>query len=134
MYDRILIVDDSVTARMMIKRCLEIAGYENAAVLEASNGAEAIERLKNDGADLILTDLNMPQMNGKTLIRRLKCSPKFFHIPIVVISSITNTGEEEDLIAGGVAAVMRKPLSPTSFMEVIETLKAKEREEDGHAE
>lgn len=122
MFERILIVDDSVTARMMIRRCLEIAGNERAAFLEASNGNEAFERLRDSGADLILTDLNMPVMNGKNFIRRLKCSPKFTAIPIVVISSITNMGQETDLFAHGVSAVVRKPISPMSVRTALESI------------
>jgi two-component system, chemotaxis family, chemotaxis protein CheY len=123
MYNRILIVDDSVIARMMIRRCLEIAGYGHAVFFEAANGVEAIDRLKNTAVDLILTDLNMPEMGGKLLIKRLKSSPRLTSIPVIVVSSITNDSEEADLLARGVSAVIRKPIFPMMVMEAIESIK-----------
>ncbi len=120
----ILIVDDSCTARMMIRRCLEIAGYADAEFREASHGREALDLLRTHAADLVLTDLNMPEMNGRTLIRHLKSSPRFFSIPIIVISSITNDREENELRAHGVAAVIRKPLSPMTLREALETIES----------
>ncbi len=123
MFERILIVDDSVTARMMIRRCLEISGCEQANFLEASNGVEALEMLKGNTVDLILTDLNMPEMNGKSLIRRLKSSPRLTMIPVIVVSSITNDTEEADLLSKGVSAIIRKPMSPMMVMEALESIK-----------
>jgi len=124
MLKRILIVDDSCTARMMIRRCLEIAGYAEAEFREASHGREALELLRTEPVDLVLTDLNMPEMNGKTFIRRLKSSPKLFSIPVIVISSITNEREEEELRDQGVAGVIRKPMSPMAFMDVIKNVES----------
>ena len=123
MFERILIVDDSVTARMMIRRCLEISGCEQANFHEASNGVEALEMLKGNSVDLILTDLNMPEMNGKNLIRRIKSSPRLNLIPVIVVSSITNDAEEADLLSKGVAAIIRKPMSPMAVMEALESIK-----------
>ena len=122
MVKSILIVDDSCTARMMIRRCLEIAGYAEALFREASHGREALELLRRESADLVLTDLNMPEMNGKTFIRHMKSSPKLFTIPVIVISSITNEREEEELRAQGVSAVIRKPLSPMMFIDAMKTI------------
>jgi two-component system, chemotaxis family, chemotaxis protein CheY len=122
MIERILIVDDSLTARMMIRRCLEIAGFASARFREASHGREALALLKEEAADLILTDLNMPEMDGKSLIRHLKSSPRLNAIPVIVISSITNESEEEALRSRGVAAVIRKPMSPMVIMEAIHSL------------
>lgn len=124
MIERILIVDDSVTARMMIRRCLEIAGFQNARFREASHGKEALTLLRQDGADLILTDLNMPEMDGKTLIRHIKSSPRLNLTPVIVISSITTEKEEEDLLSHGVAAVIRKPMSPMVIMEAIAAIES----------
>lgn len=122
MVKNILIVDDSLTARMMIRRCLEIAGLADAQFREASNGREALQLLRTEPADLILTDLNMPEMSGRVFIRHVKSSPRLTAIPLVVISSITNEREEEDLRGDGVAAVIRKPISPMAVMEVMQTI------------
>mgnify|MGYP000859470829 CR=1 FL=1 len=123
MFENILIVDDSVTARMMIRRCLEIAGCEQANFLEASNGVEALDVLKGNRVDLVLTDLNMPEMNGKILIRRIKSSPRLNLIPVIVVSSITNDAEEADLSTKGVNAIIRKPMSPMAVMDALESIK-----------
>ena len=131
MIDRILIVDDSLTARLMIRRCLEIAGFSSARFREACHGREALAMLKEESADLILTDLNMPVMDGKTLLKLIKASPRLNAIPVIVISSITNEQEEDALRAGGVAAVIRKPMSPMVVMEAIQLIERTE-EGDGH--
>lgn len=131
MIESILIVDDSLTARLMIRRCLEIAGFDASRFREAANGREALALLREEPADLILTDLNMPEMDGKTLLRFIKASPKLNNIPVIVISSITNDAEEEALRAGGVAAIIRKPMSPMVIMEAIQSLD-KTSEGEGH--
>jgi two-component system chemotaxis response regulator CheY len=122
MVKRILIVDDSVTARMMIRRCLEIAGFPDAEFREASHGREALELLRQEPADIVFTDLNMPEMGGKAFIRHMKGSPKLNSIPIIVISSITNEREEEELRSSGVVMVIRKPLSPMAVMDAVEAV------------
>ena len=122
MIERILIVDDSITARLMIRRCLEIAGFSSANFREACHGSEALALLREEPADLILTDLNMPEMDGKTLLRHINASPRLNTIPVIVISSITNEQEEEALRAGGVAAVIRKPMSPMVIMDAISSI------------
>lgn len=122
MIERILIVDDSLTARLMIRRCLEIAGYDSTRFREASNGFEALDLLRKETADLILTDLNMPEMDGKTFLRYVKASPRLNSIPVIVISSITNGTEEEALCARGVSAVIRKPMSPMMIMDAINSI------------
>jgi two-component system, chemotaxis family, chemotaxis protein CheY len=122
MFERILIVDDSLTARMVIRRCMEISGFQNACFHEASNGLEGLNVLKENPVDLILTDLNMPEMNGRSFIRRLKVSPRLNSIPVIVISSIATGDEEADLLKSGASAVIRKPISPMSIMQAIESL------------
>lgn len=64
---RIAIVDDSGTARMFIRRCLEIAGFHEAEIIEAENGRDALEAIRLHPVDLLLTDLTMPVMDGLTL-------------------------------------------------------------------
>jgi two-component system, chemotaxis family, chemotaxis protein CheY len=122
MIERILIVDDSLTARMMIRRCLEITGFASARFREATHGREALALLQEEEADLILTDLNMPEMDGNTLIRHLKSSPRLNAIPVIVISSITTEHEEQILRSRGVDAVIHKPMSPMTIMEAIRSL------------
>ena len=77
-YENILIVDDSSTSRMIIKRCLEISGYNESTFLYAENGLEALSIIDNTKIDLILTDLNMPKMDGDNFIKKIKSYNKRF--------------------------------------------------------
>lgn len=116
---RILIVDDSSTARMFIRRCLEIAGCQNALFMEAPNGKEALAILKKETADFVVADMNMPEMDGKNLLRRIKASPKLNMLPVVIISSATNPAQEQELLALGAYAVLSKPVSPPQLLSAI---------------
>ncbi len=108
---RVLIVDDSSTARSLIKKSLDICGLTASRFLEANNGKEALDILKNEAVDLVLTDVNMPEMDGFNLLRRIKSSPKLFDVPVVVITSLKNRTAEQILKKEQAAAVLGKPLS-----------------------
>ena len=120
--NKILIVDDSKTSRMMVRRCLEIAGITDAEITEAEHGRDALEQLQAAPVDLVLTDLNMPEMDGETLIRHVKASPKLTGIPIIVISSAAHEGNVEKLKSHGAAAVINKPMSPTAISDAMAAL------------
>ncbi len=117
---RILIVDDSAIARSIIKRSLEICGFDETEALEAGNGNEAMETLKNEQVDIVFTDLNMPDMNGEQLLKRIKSSPKLFEIPVVIITSMKNPAKEKKLISEHAAAVLSKPLALPLLRQVLE--------------
>jgi len=118
--NQILIVDDSAMARALIKRCLEICGFENLEVSEAVNGESALEILKEKSFDIVFSDQNMPKLDGEGLLRRIKSSPKLNHIPVVIISSKTNSATERKLIADHAEAVLSKPLSIPLLNNVLE--------------
>jgi len=119
MFQTIIIADDSATARMFVKRCLAIAGYDFAAILEANDGREALELAKTSKADLLITDLNMPVMDGQSLLKRIKSSPKLSDLDVLVISSLCNPAKEAELKQLGAFAVLSKPITPTKLMEVL---------------
>jgi two-component system chemotaxis response regulator CheY len=118
-FSRILIVDDSATSRMIIRRCFEIAGFRQAQFFEAEDGVVAISFLKTNKVDLVLSDLRMPKMDGTTFIRKLKMSEETRAIPVVVISSMSNDLLEAELLKSGVKAVIRKPISPAKVAEAV---------------
>ncbi|MCB0281025.1 MAG: response regulator [Calditrichae bacterium] len=118
--NQVLIVDDSSMARTLIKRSLEICGFENMEISEAPNGKEALDIMKNKPFDLVFTDLNMPVLDGEGLLKRIKSSPKLNHIPVVIISSKTNSATERKLIADHAQAVLSKPLSIPELNSVLE--------------
>jgi len=117
MFNRVLIVDDSAVARKMIKRSLEIVGLQDSDFTEAGNGVEALEFLKASEFDLVCTDLNMPEMNGTQLLKRIKSSPKLTDTPVIIISSLANASREQQLLSEHALKVFKKPLSLTEFSD-----------------
>jgi len=122
MLNTLLIVDDSLTARSYIKRCCEVAGYKDSEYLEAGNGEEALCILEKNKVDLLITDLNMPKMNGKSLIKYMKSSMRFNEIPVVVISSTADNVKKDELISNGATEVISKPLSPMVLAKIIDKI------------
>ena len=110
-----LIVDESAVARKMIKRSLEIVGLQDSDFSEAENSVEALEILKDSEFDLVCTDLNMPEMDGTQLLKRIKNSPKLTDTPVIIISSLTNATREKQLLPDHALKVFKKPLSLPEF-------------------
>jgi len=121
---RIMIVDDSSTSRMFVKRCLQavLAEYDETEYREAENGKVALAKLKESPADLALIDLNMPLMDGATLLRWMKSSPKLTLIPVVVITSVDSPANREGLLKLGASHVLSKPVSPSKLKPVIQEI------------
>lgn len=118
----ILIADDSSTARMIIRRCLEIAGCSESRFLEASNGEEALAIVQKENIDLLVTDLNMPVMDGRQLLHSIKSSPLFNTLPVLVVTSLGNPAIEIDLLAQGADKVVPKPISPAQMQQILANL------------
>ena len=119
---RILIADDSATARMVVRRCLEIAGCAGAEFTEAKNGVEALALTKRDMPDLVVTDLTMPEMDGARLLEMLQGDRDTKDIPVLVVTSASNPAKSEELQAKGAFAVLPKPVQPADMAEVLEPL------------
>lgn len=116
---RIIIADDSATARMFIKRCLEIIGLGEADFIEAADGKAALNAAKERIPDLLLTDLNMPIMDGETLLKWVKASPKLCEVPVIIITSAGNPAKEAELLKLGARQVINKPISPPVMMDAL---------------
>ncbi|MFH2129492.1 MAG: response regulator [bacterium] len=118
---KIMIVDDSSTSRMFVKRCLQtvLSGQDEMEYLEAGNGKEALAKMKSTPVDLALIDLNMPVMDGATLLRWMKSSPKLTLIPVVVITSVDSPANRDELLKLGASHVLSKPVAPAKLMPVI---------------
>ncbi|MDY0398870.1 MAG: response regulator [Desulfuromonas thiophila] len=119
---RIVIADDSGTARMMIRRCLEIIGLQDATFEEAENGREALALVKKTATDLLVSDLNMPIMDGEALLQWVKASPKLVDLPVLIITSAGNPAKSEQLREMGAFAVINKPINPAILSEVLAPL------------
>jgi len=117
---RVLIVDDSSTSRMIIQRCVEMSAPRYGDFAHAENGMEALAMLREDqGYDLILTDINMPKMDGQTFVKLVKNDKLTRELPVIVVSSIADSAFVEGLLKLGVAAVIKKPVSPAKMLEAI---------------
>lgn len=116
-----LIVDDSSTSRMIVQRCLEVAGLAECRYTHAENGLDALATLRKDRAafDLIVTDLNMPKMDGATFVRLVKKDPATSGIAVVVVSSIADGEAESELLHQGASAIVKKPVSPAKIMDAL---------------
>ena len=118
-FKNVLIVDDSSTSRMIIKRCFKIAGFNEQNYVEAEDAHKAMDLLRNTSIDLILTDLKMPKMDGISFIKKIKIKNTTSTIPIIVISSMGNNILEEQLLNMGVSAIIKKPLSPEKVHDTM---------------
>jgi len=116
---RIVIADDSSMARAFVKKCLLVSGYHDAEFVEAKNGQEALDRLREKPTDILVTDLNMPVLDGLQLVRRVSASPKLFGLPILVITSVANETTEKELLDSGAKLVLGKPVSPAEFAQAV---------------
>ena len=116
---RILIVDDSSTSRMITRRCFQIAASDTITFLEACDGAEALSLLYEHEVDLIVTDINMPKMDGMTFVWKVKMNPRLESTPIVVLSSMKNERMQSGLVGLGVAGFIQKPISPAKLAELV---------------
>jgi len=122
MFAKILLVDDSISARMIIRQYLEIVGCRDAVFLETANGEEALKALINELPDLIVTDMNMPVMDGEELLNRLKASPRTNRIPVLIISSAVNEDNSRHFMKFGANYVIGKPVSPQRLHEALTAL------------
>lgn len=119
MPQNILVVEDSRTARKFLTFVLKGAGYN---VITAENGIEALERLSAINVDIIVTDLNMPQMDGLEFIRTIRENDDYVKIPILLL---TTEGEERGKKQGleaGATGYMAKPMEPENFLSVIKKM------------
>jgi CheY-like chemotaxis protein len=118
-YKVVLLVDDSATSRMIIKRCFQMSGFQESRFVEAEDGLRAMSYLKREKVDLIVTDLNMPKMDGHTFIKKLKLLDETRTLPVVVISSMGNEQMEQELKGTGVLGIIHKPISPEKVTAVF---------------
>lgn len=113
---RILTVDDSKTIRDMVSFTLRGAGFD---VVEAEDGARAIAALKSAPADLVITDLNMPNMDGLSLIRALRADPSYRALPILMLTTEGDAQKKNEGRAAGATGWMVKPFSPDKLIELV---------------
>jgi two-component system chemotaxis response regulator CheY len=112
----ILAVDDSASMRQMVRYTLEGAGYK---VVQAADGVEALEFAKTGAADLVLTDVNMPRMDGIELVRELRALHEYKFVPMLVLT--TESGQETKMRGkqAGATGWIVKPFNPEQLLATI---------------
>jgi two-component system chemotaxis sensor kinase CheA len=117
---RILLVEDQMTTRLLEKSILEAAGFE---VDMAGDGLEALNRLEENPYDLVITDVQMPRMDGFTLTATLKNDDRFSHLPVIIVTSLESEAEKtQGLQAGADAFLLKKSFNQESLIQTIKTL------------
>ena len=125
----ILVVDDSLLTRKRIRRIIEMTDLDIGQFQDAENGVEALKVLEKTKVDLVLTDLNMPEMSGSEMVHQMKNNEATKSIPVVVVSTESNTVRVKELLAEGVKDYLHKPFTPEEFKEVIQLLWTKSENE-----
>jgi len=113
----ILYVEDNSDNRNLIRRVLEAEGYS---VIDAVNAGQAIERLEKNRVDLILMDINMPDMDGYTLTTKIKGIQIFSKIPIVAVTANVMRGDREKSLEAGCDGYIQKPIDIDTLAQQIE--------------
>jgi two-component system cell cycle response regulator DivK len=113
----ILYVEDNLENRVLVRRILMSEDY---AVLEAVNAAEALKILKNARPDLILMDINMPDIDGYTLTATIKAMPGFERIPILALTANVMRGDKEKTLEAGCDGYIQKPLDIDQLIREVE--------------
>lgn len=114
-----LVVDDSVSMRKLISFTLKQAGYE---VIEEANGQEALARMDGSRVDLVITDLNMPVMDGISFIRAVRSRWKSRFTPILMLTTESQESKKREGQAAGATGWIVKPFRPDHLLKTIETL------------
>lgn len=114
---KILIAEDFQTSRKVIVNALQRNGYET---LEAEDGAQALEFFDGRGIDLLVTDFNMPNMNGAELVEAVRKKSDYKYMPVLVLSTETNQQKRDQATDAQITAWIPKPFDLTRFLKLVE--------------
>jgi two-component system chemotaxis response regulator CheY len=115
----IMIVDDSASLRQVVGITLKGAGYE---VLEAQDGKDALSKLTGQKIHLIISDVNMPNMDGLTFVRHAKAMPAYKFTPVIMLTTECQEQKKEEGKAAGARAWMVKPFQPAQMLNAVSKL------------
>jgi len=119
---KVLIVDDSSVMRKIVERALRQAGLELTEVLEASNGAEALLQVQKGSLDMILSDINMPVMDGLEFLKNLANIESAKGVPVVMITTEGSEARVVEALSAGAKGYLRKPFTPEQVKERVTPL------------
>lgn len=116
---RALIVDDSSVMRKIVERSLRQAGLDLKEVYEAASGVEGLEVLRSRSVDLILSDINMPSMDGLEFLRQIRAQKLADGVPVVMITTESSEEHVKQAIEAGAQGYIRKPFTPDQVKERV---------------
>jgi two-component system, chemotaxis family, chemotaxis protein CheY len=126
----ILIVDDSAPMRAVIKKVVKASGFNSGQIYEASNGKEALGLLEKEWLDIVLTDYNMPEMDGLMLLKEMQKHETFKSIPVVMITTEGSKQRVEEFLEKGAMAYIKKPFSPEEIKDKLNRIMGETSDED----
>lgn len=112
----IMTADDSASVRQMVSFTLKQAGHE---VVEAIDGQDALQKLKGSKVHMLITDLNMPNMDGIELIKQVRSSPQYRFIPIIMLTTESQDSKKQEGKAAGATGWIVKPFKPEQLLGVV---------------
>ena len=115
----VLIVDDSAAIRKILQRVLHQAEVPLGQVHEAGDGLEALEKLKTNKVGLILSDINMPNMDGLQFLSELKASEEWKHVPVIMVTTEGSQAKVMEAVNLGAAGYVRKPFTADQIKEKL---------------
>ncbi len=129
----ILIVDDSAIIRKMVERTIRISSVPVAEMYQAANGKEGLEIIGKNWIDIVLADINMPVMDGMTMLETMHEDEMMRHIPVVIVSTEGSETKIERLWQKGMKAFVKKPFMPETIREVMREVLGEWDETDSNA-
>jgi len=118
----LMIVDDSATMRKIIMRTVRMSGLQFDKIEEAGNGVEALEKLGANPVDVMLCDINMPEMGGMEVVKKVRELPACSKTKIVMVSTETSDDIVNGVMADGANGFITKPFTPEKFQEKLSPL------------
>ena len=115
----VMIVDDSGAMRAVIKKVITISGFKMNLCMEAGNGREALERLQGNWVDVIISDINMPEMGGLELLQALSQDALYQNIPVIIVSTEGSRERMKEALDRGAKGFIKKPFLPEDIRSVL---------------
>ncbi len=115
----ILVADDSETMRAVVKKIVGMSGVPVADFHEAANGKEALKILEDTWVDVILSDINMPEMNGVDMLREINKNEVFKQIPVIFITTESSQARIDEVTKLGAAGYVKKPFLPETIRQIL---------------
>lgn len=123
---KILIVDDNDLTRKLCRALLVRNGFE---VEEAADGVAGLEAARREPPALILLDIQMPELDGLEVVRRLRDDPALREVPVVALTAYAMKGDREQMLAAGFVDYVSQPIDIDQFLEIVKRLTARRRQE-----